>query len=411
MTRQCGLYEPCCTVIASAGRAQTAQCKPTRGFMDLRLNDEQKMIAESASIFLQEKSTSAQVRHVSENGDGMDRALWQEAVEMGWMGVALPESAGGMGLGWMELVLLQEKMGYHLACIPFFDAVVALNPLWQHLAQSEEGGAVVERLAQSGQVCVLGLSVHGDLLTQATVQQKGDQLFLSGLWPQVGSGPHADVLILPATLPCGNLALVEVAAKATGMQVAALKTMDGTRSSAQVSAHQVCIEAAQILVQGPALQALWPRLRCLAAIGLAAEQVGVAERALDLTVNYTKERQQFGKAVAVFQGVKHRAAQMLIKIETARSAVYGAAFMADAKASEEELLMFAAQARTEATEAALFATRESIQLHGGVGFTWEFDPHLYFRRAQSASQRLGSVAQWREAVAQQILGGAVKEIV
>ena len=102
---------------------------------------------------------------------------------------------------------------------------------------------------------------------------------------------------------------------------------------------------------------------------------------------------------------------MLIKIETARSAVYGAAFMADAKASDEELLMFAAQARTEATEAALFATRESIQLHGGVGFTWEFDPHLYVRRAQSASQRLGSVAQWREAVAQQILGRAVKEFV
>lgn len=379
--------------------------------MDLRLNDEQKMIAESASIFLQEKSTSAQVRHVSENSGGMDRALWQEAVEMGWMGVALPENAGGMGLGWMELVLLQEKMGYHLACIPFFDAVVALNPLWQHLSLSEQGCAVVERLAQSGQVCVLGMTVHGDLQTQASVQQKGDQLFLSGLWPQVGSGAHANVFILPATLPCGSVGLVEVGANAVGLHVETLKTMDSTRSSAQVSAHQVPVDVAQILVHGAELQTLWPRLRCLAAIGLAAEQVGVAERALDLTVDYTKERQQFGKAVAVFQGVKHRAAQMLIKIETARSAVYGAAFMADAQASDDELLMFAAQARTEATEAALFATRESIQLHGGVGFTWEFDPHLYFRRAQSASQRLGSVAQWREAVAQQILGGAVKELV
>lgn len=379
--------------------------------MDLRLNDEQKMIAESASIFLQEKSTSAQVRHISENGGGMDRALWQEAIEMGWMGVALPEHVGGMGLGWMELVLLQEKMGYHLACIPFFDAVVALSPLWQHLSLTAQGSAVVERLAQSGKICVLGMSVHGHLSAQASVEHKDNQLLLSGSWPQVGSGTHADVFILPVTLPCGNLALVEVAANAEGVQVDALKTMDATRSSAQVSAQQVRLNAAQILVHGPELQALWSRLRCLAAMGLAAEQVGVAERALDLTVNYTKERQQFGKAVAVFQGVKHRAAQMLIKIETARSAVYGAAFMADAKASDDELLMFAAQARTEATEAALFATRESIQLHGGVGFTWEFDPHLYFRRAQSASQRLGSVAQWREAVAQQILGGAVKELV
>ena len=374
--------------------------------MDLSLNEEQKMIAESAVVFLQEKSTTAQVRKVSETEGGLDRALWQEVVEMGWCGVALPEAAGGMGLGLRELTLLQEQMGYHLACVPFFDAVVALTPLWKALSQTEQGLPVVERLAQSGQICVLGMTVRGELPAAATVKVEGatgDQLVLNGQWSQVGSGAHADVFLLPATLPCGSLGLLEVSAKADGLNVQALQTMDATRSSANVTATNVKLTGAAVLIYGDALSKLWAQTRNVAAIGLAAEQVGVAERALDLAVEYTKERQQFGKAVGSFQGVKHRAAQMLVKVETARSAVYAAAFIADTAGEATDLTYFAAQARTDATEAALFSTRESIQLHGGVGFTWEFDPHLFFRRAQASSQRLGTVEQWREQIAARLL--------
>lgn len=374
--------------------------------MDLSLNEEQKMIAESAVVFLQEKSTTAQVRKVSETEGGLDRALWQEVVEMGWCGVALPEAAGGMGLGLRELTLLQEQMGYHLACVPFFDAVVALTPLWKALSQTEQGLPVVERLAQSGQICVLGMTVRGELPAAATVKVEGatgDQLVLNGQWSQVGSGAHADVFLLPATLPCGSLGLLEVSAKAEGLNVQALQTIDATRSSANVTATNVKLAGAAVLIYGDALTTLWAQTRNVAAIGLAAEQVGVAERALDLAVEYTKERQQFGKAVGSFQGVKHRAAQMLVKVETARSAVYAAAFIADSADETTDLTYFAAQARTDATEAALFSTRESIQLHGGVGFTWEFDPHLFFRRAQTSSQRLGTVEQWREQIAARLL--------
>lgn len=374
--------------------------------MDLSLNEEQKMIAESAVVFLQEKSTTAQVRKVSETEGGLDRALWQEVVEMGWCGVALPEAAGGMGLGLRELTLLQEQMGYHLACVPFFDAVVALTPLWKALSQTEQGLPVVERLAQSGQICVLGMTVRGELPAAATVKVEGatgDQLVLNGQWSQVGSGAHADVFLLPATLPCGSLGLLEVSAKADGLNVQALQTIDATRSSANVTATNVKLTGAAVLIYGDALSKLWAQTRNVAAIGLAAEQVGVAERALDLAVEYTKERQQFGKAVGSFQGVKHRAAQMLVKVETARSAVYAAAFIADTAGETTDLTYFAAQARTDATEAALFSTRESIQLHGGVGFTWEFDPHLFFRRAQASSQRLGTVEQWREQIAARLL--------
>ena len=374
--------------------------------MDLSLNEEQKMIAESAVVFLQEKSTTAQVRKVSETEGGLDRALWQEVVEMGWCGVALPEAGGGMGLGLRELTLLQEQMGYHLACVPFFDAVVALTPLWKALSQTEQGLPVVERLAQSGQICVLGMTVRGELPAAATVKVEGatgDQLVLNGEWSQVGSGTHADVFFLPATLPCGALGLLEVSAKADGLNVQALQTIDATRSSANVTATNVKLTGAAVLIYGDALTTLWAQTRNVAAIGLAAEQVGVAERALDLAVEYTKERQQFGKAVGSFQGVKHRAAQMLVKVETARSAVYAAAFIADTAGDATDLTYFAAQARTDATEAALFSTRESIQLHGGVGLTWEFDPHLFVRRAQASSQRLGTVEQWREQIAARLL--------
>ena len=384
----------------------------TRAIMDLSLNEEQKMIAESAAVFLQEKSSSAQVRKVSETEGGLDRALWQEVVEMGWCSVALPEAAGGMGLGLRELVLLQEKMGYHLACVPFFDAVVAVTPLWQALSQTEAGLPVVERLAASGQICVLGMTVRGELPAAAMVKVEGatgDQLVLNGQWGQIGSGAHADVFLLPATLPCGSLGLLEVSAKAEGLSVQALKTMDATRSSANVTATNVKLTGAAVLIHGEALTKLWAQTRNVAAIGLAAEQVGVAERALDLAVEYTKERQQFGKAVGSFQGVKHRAAQMLVKVETARSAVYAAAFIADGAGESTDLTYFAAQARTDATEAALFSTRESIQLHGGVGFTWEFDPHLFFRRAQASSQRMGTVEQWREQIAARLLDQAQED--
>ena len=377
--------------------------------MDLSLNEEQKMIAESAAVFLQEKSTTAQVRKVSETEGGLDRALWQEVVDMGWCSVALPEAAGGMGLGWRELVLLQEQMGYHLACVPFFDAVIAVTPLWKALSQTEQGLPVVERLAASGQICVLGMTVRGELPAAATVTVDGDTLVLNGQWNQVGSGSHADVFLLPATLPCGSLGLLEVSAKAQGLSVQALATVDATRSSANVAAVNVSLTGAAVLVHGDTLKKLWAQTRNLAAIGLAAEQVGVADRALNLAVDYTKERQQFGKAVGSFQGVKHRAAQILVKVETARSAVYAAAFIADTAGDATDLTYFAAQARTDAAEAALFSTRESIQLHGGVGFTWEFDPHLFFRRAQAASQRLGTVEQWREQVAARLLDESVTE--
>ena len=163
------------------------------------------------------------------------------------------------------------------------------------------------------------------------------------------------------------------------------------------------LPAENCIAQGAALDAVLARTLQIGAIALAAEQVGAAQQCLDLTLAFAAQRVQFDRAIASFQAVKHRCAQMLVALESARSAVYGAACMADTAPDAATLLFYAAQARVAATEAAQFCAREALQLHGGVGFTWEYDPHLYLRRAQASSQRLGAPAWWLEQVAKQLL--------
>jgi alkylation response protein AidB-like acyl-CoA dehydrogenase len=201
-----------------------------------------------------------------------------------------------------------------------------------------------------------------------------------------------------------------VHADAPGLRLQPLPPLDATRRHADVLATELQLPVAACLSRGIALSEAWQRAAFFAAIALAAEQVGVAQACLDLTLAYTAQRFQFGKAIASFQAVKHRCAQMLVTLEQARSAVYGAAALADTEASDDVLLRHAAQARMESTQAALYCSREAIQLHGGMGFTWVFDPHLFLRRAQLASQRLGPVSWWCEQVAAQLLDGDLEQV-
>lgn len=372
--------------------------------MDLALNDEQQLIVDSAVAFLDQSSTRAQVRSVSEAGDGFDRALWQEVAAMGWCGVHLPEEAGGLGLGLVELALLQEQLGRHLACIPFFDSVVLAASLLRTLPGSAQTQNLLGGIASGEQVLALAMA-HPDVdqCLTARASANGAGWVLQGHWPGVGSAQLADALLLPAHTALGECLLFLVPADAPSLTLQPLQALDATRRAADVRATDLQLPATACLARGPDLAQAWQRASCLAAICLAAEQVGVAQACLDLSLAYTAERKQFGKAIAGFQAVKHRCAQMLVALEQARSAVYGAAAMADTEPTAAVLLLHAAQARMEATQAALFCSREAIQLHGGMGFTWEFDPHLFLRRAQLSSQRLAPVSWWCEQVAAQLL--------
>lgn len=372
--------------------------------MDLSLSEEQQQITDSAVTFLAQASTLAQVRAASEHGDGCDPSLWQQVVEMGWCGVHLPDAAGGLGLGLVELALLQEQLGRHLACVPFFDSVALAASVLRALPVSEPTQAVLGAIASGEQRVALALAhPHLEQSLTARASANGAGWLLSGHWPGVGSASHADMLLLPAHTALGECLLFLVRADNPALNLQPLQPIDATRRHADVRATALQLPAAACLVRGASLAQAWQRGSCHAAIALAAEQVGVAQACLDLTLAYTAERMQFGKAIAGFQAVKHRCAQMLVAVEQARSAVYGAAAMADTAPSADVLLLHAAQARMESTQAALFCSREAIQLHGGMGFTWEFDPHLFLRRAQMASQRLAPVARWCEQVAAQLL--------
>jgi len=388
--------------------------------MELVLSEEQQHIADSAAVFLAKASAMPGVRTISQSAEGWDPKLWQDIAELGWCGVSVPESAGGLGLGQVERVLLQEQLGRRLACVPFFDSAVLAASALAAFDKHPVALAWSQRLASGEAIMSLALpevSFHQSIPQTASSHVSGAPLApiarpasggrqgwtLEGEWPQVGSAAMAHGLLLPAQTESGETLLLLVPTDAPGLQVHALQTLDGTRRMARVQAQAVVLDDSACLARGNWVHDVLRRVRCQGAIALAAEQVGVAQQCLDLTLVYTGQRHQFDRPVAGFQAVKHRCAQMLVALESARSAVYGAACMADTHPDSAVLMFYAAQARVAATDAALFCSREAIQLHGGVGFTWEFDPHFYLRRAQAASQRLGPVSWWLEQVAGQLL--------
>ncbi len=376
--------------------------------MDLSLSAEQRSIVESAAVYLADASASAAVRSALESPGGIDRELWRGIADLGWCGVHLPAAVGGLELGVVELALLQEQLGRRLACVPFFDSVAIAATALLNAADAAAQARWLGPLGEGRLIATLALApLHndGDAVEcaagcRAVTSAQGWRL--DGDWPQVGSAAVADLLLLPAFGADGELRLFAVPGSAHGLEVRPLQSIDATRRSADVGARALGLPAEAYIASGTALHAALVRTRDVAAIALAAEQVGVAQQCLDLSVAHTRERVQFDRPIASFQAVKHRCAQMMVALVAARAAVYGAACVADAaEASEDELAFHAALARVKATEAATFCAAEAIQLHGGAGFTWEFDPHLYFKRAQATSQRFGPVAAWQERVAVQ----------
>ncbi len=375
--------------------------------MDLSFSEEQQHIADSANDFLSQACTMVAVRRVGESQTGLDDELWRGVAELGWCGVHLPESVDGLGLGLVELVLLQEQLGRRLACVPFFDSVALASTALLACEPNPVAQQWLKRLA-SGQA-VGALALPDPLSSPGTgprAEATPSGWLLNGEWTQVGSAAMADVLLLSAHTASGERVLLLVPADALGLMVQPQTPLDTTRRAATVRCQDVALADGHAVAQGPALDALLARVRAWGAIALAGEQLGVAQQCLDMTLAYVAQRNQFDRAIASFQAIKHRCAQMLVALESARSAVYSAACEADTAPPAAALLRHAAQARVAATEAAQFCAREALQLHGGVGFTWEYDPHLFLRRAQASSQRLGlgSVAWWLEQVAEQLLG-------
>jgi alkylation response protein AidB-like acyl-CoA dehydrogenase len=320
-------------------------------------SDDQHEIKRTARELLASRSTWERVRTAAEAGR-YDDDLFREVAELGWLGIAVGEDNGGQGLGMVELAVLLEELGYACAVTPFTGSVLAALVI-EHAGSDDQRSRWLPGLA-SGET-------RGALATP-------DEL--------APDAPGADVIVL-ADLEAGTATLLEGGAE----EVASI---DPTRRYGRV-------EGTGEPLEGDVAAAL-----DRAAIALAAELVGVSQRALDMTVAYVKERKQFGVPVGSFQAVQHKAAQMLRDTESARSATYFAAWAADA--DPERLSLAAAMAKAVASESGRAVTGDAIQLHGGIGFTWEADLHWLFKRAQLDSRFLGSASSHRARVARLAAG-------
>lgn len=365
--------------------------------MNFALTEEQAMIREAAETFLADACTSEAVRAAMDSELGYDARVWQAlAEELGWCGLAVPEAHGGLGLGAVELMLVQEQAGYRLLCAPFFSSVCIAGSLLAECGSDEIQADVLAQMAagQTRLTAALPSSAEGFAATAVSAQHGAQGWQLSGELDRVPDAQGADQVVVLGRSG-DELGLFVVDASALSFET--LQTWDGSRRFSRALLKDVA--ARRCDRQGWAA----PLARCNALVSLyiAAEQLGGAQRCLDLTVTYVAERKQFGRPVGSFQAVKHRAAQMMIQIEAARSAVYGAA--AVAAGGDKGLDLDVAAARALATEALQYCAGEAIQLHGGVGFTWEYDPQLFFKRGQASAHWLGNPQAQRAAIAAALL--------
>jgi alkylation response protein AidB-like acyl-CoA dehydrogenase len=383
--------------------------------MDLVLSEEETMIRDAAADLLAQRSASADVRRALAESGGYDDALWRTmAGELGWCGLAVPEAAGGAGLGATALALLMEQIGRRLVCAPYFGtAVLAAQAL--AVCGSRAESRLAQIAAGETRATLAFTQTLPACADQARIEavKTGDGYRLTGTLDLVIDGTVADLLLVPARLADRSLALFEVAANEPTLVRSPLVTLDATRPLARVALNGVEVREEACLAAGETAQRALIQTAWFAALALAAEQLGGAQQCLDLTLEYVTGRVQFGRSIASFQAVKHRCAEMLVAIEAARSAVLGAARAWDEARGAPAAVHYAdiAVAKASANDAFRFCAQEAIQLHGGVGFTWEYDPQLYFKRAQASGALFGTTPQLLDWLARHVIDGAIDETI
>jgi alkylation response protein AidB-like acyl-CoA dehydrogenase len=364
------------------------------------LTDEQQAIKATAHDFLASRFKSARLREIAASDDGTDPAGWKEMAELGWAGLALPEEWGGQGLGIVDLAVLFEEMGYALAPSPLLSNTVAGLAL--SLCGSDEQRERYLRPLASGEK--RGTPALWDAGSPATIGEftldaraDGDGVVLDGEKILVPDAAGADFFLVASSDGRRHV----VASDADGVTVTPETAIDPTRRFSSVRLDGVRVAATDTL---PAAGADYYPVFHRICVAIAAESTGIAQRTLEMAVSYAKDRQQFGRPIGAYQAVSHRCAQMLLETENARSAVYGAAWAADAE--PESLPLAASMAKAYASDAGWRVPDASIQVHGGIGFTWEHDLHFFLKRGRSNAALFGDTKWHRERVADAVLARA-----
>jgi len=374
--------------------------------MNFGFSEEQELLRKTARDFLAEHAPMKRVREVMEGESGYAKEVWGQMAELGWIGLALPEALGGAGLSLIELVLVVEELGRSLTPVPFLPTVIASDAILS-LGNDDQKTEWLTRIAAGRAIASLaitearGTEEPGDVEASASESDGGWRLQGEKLF--VPDADVADVLVVVArTGGTGEsgLGAFLVPRDTPGVHIEPMRSMDLLRNLHRVRFDGAALPATALL--GGDRDA-WPRLRPVldrARVVICAEMVGGAEKCLEDSVQYAKEREQFGKPIGVNQAIKHKCADMLFEVESAKSITYYAAWAACE--DEREAPLAASMAKAYVSEAYRHASAENIQIHGGVGFTWEYDCHLFFKRAKSDESWLGDGNLHRERVAQLI---------
>jgi alkylation response protein AidB-like acyl-CoA dehydrogenase len=369
--------------------------------VNFAFSEEQEELRRITRQFLESKSPETEVRRLMETTEGYDPAVWsQMANELGLQSLVIPEEYGGQGFTYVELTVVLEEMGRALLAAPFYSTVVLATNAVLHSGDEAAKKEILPGIASGETIATLALTEPNgkwDLSgVEATATQGGDGWTIDGTKMFVLDGHVADVIIVAARTGAG-LSLFKVDGDAAGLTRTPLATMDQTRKQAKLEFSGV--PATLIGTDGGAEEVLG-RVLDLAVVALAAEQVGGAQKVLDMSVEYAKDRVQFGRPIGSFQAIKHKCADMLLEVESAKSAAYYAAWCA--AELNDELPEVACLAKAYCSEAYFHSAAENIQIHGGIGFTWEHPAHLYFKRAKSSELLFGDPTYHRELLAQRL---------
>jgi alkylation response protein AidB-like acyl-CoA dehydrogenase len=374
--------------------------------MNFGFNDEQELLRSTARKFFENECGSDTVRRLMETPEGISPDLWTKLAEQGWLGLVYPEAYDGMGLGLVDLVVLMEEMGRAVVPGPYLSAVLlgglaiveagseAQKKEWLPKIASGDRRVALAWMEPSAQLGPAGVTL--------TAVEKGGRYTLSGTKLFVHDAHTADALVVAARTRPGagadGVSLFLLPKGTRGLEVTLLPTMDQTRKLCEVALSDAPVGADALLGAAGAGWAPLARVLDRATVALCAEMCGGAQKVLEMTVEYAKIRQAFGRPIGSYQGVKHRAADMLVDVENSKSITYYAAWALDEGAAEAPLAV--SMAKAYVSDAYRRVASAGIQLHGGIGFTWEHDLHLYFKRAKGSEFTFGDATHHRERVAQ-----------
>lgn len=354
--------------------------------MNFEFSEAQNLLRQQAQNFLREHASAAQVRAVLDGDSPFDEALWRGIVDLGWTATTIPEVHGGLGLSYLELCVLAEELGRSLAPTPFSSSVYLATEAILAYGNEAQKAQYLPHLAEGEIIGCYAVAEGPGALTPANLETAVQNSVMQGRKLPVADGDVADVAVV-----LGDADMYLVNLRGDGVATETVETLDPTRSHAQITFDGA---PADLLGRPGEGWAQHEMLCDRAAILFAFEQVGGAQATLDMAREYAMERYAFGRPIASFQALKHKMADMYIAITLARSNCYYGAWALDANAPE--LPLAAATARVSSTQAFHECAKENIQIHGGMGFTWEFDCHMYYRRSKLLAVNLGSLHHWQD---------------